>query len=73
MPNLLVMLIISAIGLGYFLYGQRRQEFVFIVIGVVLIIYPYIIRPSYVRPIHIFIIIGLLLMAIPFVARLMRR
>lgn len=41
--TLLLGVLFSAIGLGYFIYGKKQQQIVPLVCGIVLIIYPYFI------------------------------
>jgi len=65
-PSLLLSLLFSSIGLGYFLFGKRQQEFVFLGTGLALMIYPYI-----VSGVLTMTIIGLVLSVGPFVARRM--
>jgi len=65
-PSLVVSLIFSSIGLGYFLFGKRQQEFVFLGAGLALMIYPYIVSGTFTVT-----AVGLVLLAGPFVARRM--
>ena len=41
--NLLLIVLFSAIGFGYFIYGKRQQEGVPLFSGLLLMIYPYFI------------------------------
>jgi len=63
-PSLVSSLIFSSIGFGYFLYGKRQQQFLFLIAGLALMIYPYIISGAWTIT-----IVGLVLLAGPFVAR----
>lgn len=65
-PSLVLSLIFSSIGLGYFLYGKRQQQFVFLLVGLALMIYPYIVSGT-----ATITAVGLVLSAGPFVARRM--
>jgi hypothetical protein len=65
-PNLVLALVFSSIGLGYFLFGKRQQEFLFLFAGLALMIYPYIVSGAWTIT-----IVGLVLLAGPFVARRM--
>jgi hypothetical protein len=65
-PSLILALIFSSIGLGYFLYGKRQQQFVFLLAGLALMIYPYIVSGAFVMT-----VVGLVLLAVPFAARQM--
>jgi len=62
-PSLVLSLIFSSIGLGYFLYGKRQQRFQFLLIGLALMVYPYLVSGT-----TTLTIVGLLLTAGPFVA-----
>ena len=50
----------SAIGMAYFIYGKKSVEFTYLIVGVLLMIYPYIIRNSVTMS-----VIGLVLTASP--------
>ncbi len=63
-PSLFLSLIFSSIGLGYFLFGKRQQEFVFLGAGLALMIYPYIVSGAW-----MITVVGLVLLAGPFVVR----
>jgi hypothetical protein len=65
-PSLFLMLIFSSIGFGYFLYGKRQQEFVFLLTGLGLMIYPYIVSGTFAVT-----AVGLVLLAVPFATRQM--
>ncbi|MDP4267644.1 MAG: hypothetical protein Q8880_09455 [Bacteroidota bacterium] len=36
-------MIISTIGLAYFIYGKKAEEFTYLIAGIVLMVYPYLI------------------------------
>ena len=63
-PYLVLSLIFSSVGLGYFLFGKRQQEFLFLFAGLALMVYPYIVSGTWTMT-----AIGLVLSAGPFVAR----
>jgi hypothetical protein len=65
-PYLVLSLIFSSIGVGYFLFGKRQQEFLFLFAGLALMVYPYIVSGTWTVT-----TIGLVLSAGPFVARYM--
>jgi hypothetical protein len=65
-PSLVSSLIFSSIGLGYFLYGKRQQEFLFLFTGLALMVYPYVVSGT-----ATVTTVGLVLSAGPFVARYM--
>jgi hypothetical protein len=55
-------LLVSTIGLGYFIYGKKMQENTFLIAGLAMMIYPY-----FIGNMIIMLIIGLALAASPFV------
>jgi len=57
-------LLISSIGLGFFLYGKKQRAVVPLVCGVALMIYPY-----FVPNVGALIAIGIALAAIPYFLR----
>ncbi len=61
---LVLSLVFSTIGFGYFRYGKRQGDSLPLVVGVMLMVYPYFIT----SPLAV-VVVGLLLMAGPFVAR----
>jgi hypothetical protein len=65
-PSLVLSLLFSSIGLGYFLFGKRQQQFLFLLTGLALMIYPYIVSGT-----GTITVVGLVLSAGPFVARRM--
>lgn len=58
-------LIFGSIGGGYFLYGKKRPNFLAMVCGLALIVYPYFCANTWAV-----VGIGLVLMAIPYFVRL---
>jgi hypothetical protein len=65
-PSLILTLIFSSVGLGYFLFGKRQQEYLFLFAGLALMVYPYMVSGT-----ATVTIVGLVLSAGPFVARLL--
>ncbi|MDR3586648.1 MAG: hypothetical protein P4L59_15245 [Desulfosporosinus sp.] len=61
---LIFSLIISSVGFAYFVYGKKTVEFLFLIFGLALMIYPYFI-PDLVTS----VIIGVLLVIAPFVLK----
>ncbi len=59
---LLWSLLVSSIGLGYFLYGKKFENLIALISGLLLMIYPY-----FIQNILISIIIGIILLVVPFV------
>lgn len=39
-------MIISTIGLAYFIYGKKTEEYIYLIAGMVLMVYPYFIRST---------------------------
>jgi hypothetical protein len=65
---LLISLIFSSIGLGYFIYGKKQKHKPAYLAGIGLIVFPYVVYdPAYM------IIIGLALMALPKAAKMIGR
>ena len=62
--QLMLGIMASSIGTGYFVYGKRQQRFMAIVSGIALCSYPY-----FVSNIYLFIVLSVLLIALPFVLR----
>ena len=62
---LLLGVLFSSIGFGYFLYGKKQQKSVPLICGIVLIIYPY-----FIENISIMLALGLVLCVIPKFLRL---
>ena len=58
--NLFLGLLFGAVGSGYLVYGKRQQNALFLVVGVILIVYPYFIASAV-----FLVLIGLALAAIP--------
>jgi len=58
---LLLGLLFSMIGIGFFMYGKRQKALVPLACGLVLMIYPYFVSNAIVM-----IIVGIVLMAIPY-------
>ncbi|BDU51709.1 hypothetical protein [Haliovirga abyssi] len=59
--TLLISFIISTIGLGYFMYGKKSYNSMFLVIGIILMAYPY-----FIQNIMWMLIVGVILAIIPF-------
>ncbi|MDK1684051.1 amino acid transport protein [Acinetobacter terrestris] len=63
--QLLLGVLFSSIGLGYFLYGKKQKVTVPLVCGLVLMIFPYFVEST-----AIFTIIGIILSLLPYFLRL---
>jgi len=59
--SLLVGVVASAMGVGYFIYGKRQTKIVPMVAGVLLCVYPY-----FIDSLLWSVLVGLLLIAAPF-------
>ena len=62
--SLLLGLVFSAIGAGFFMYGRKQQRPVPLLCGLVLMVYPYFISNN-----GLLIAIGVALIAIPYFVR----
>lgn len=63
--QLLLGLVFSCIGLGYFMYGKKQKVIVPLVCGLVLMIFPYFIENA-----TLITVIGILLSIIPYFIRI---
>jgi hypothetical protein len=59
--NLFLIVIFSAIGFGYFIYGKRQREGMPLVAGILLMLYPYFVSSTLGL-----IVVGIMIMAVPF-------
>jgi drug/metabolite transporter (DMT)-like permease len=62
--SLIWSLIISSIGLGYFLYGKKATNIIALISGLILMIYPY-----FVQNILVSIVLGVALIIAPFIIK----
>lgn len=62
--SLLLGVVFSSIGLGFFLYGKNQKAFVPALSGVVLMIFPYFVSST-----PVMVLVGLLLIALPWFFR----
>jgi len=58
--NLFLGLLFGAVGSGYLVYAKRQQSALFLVVGFVLIVYPYFVASAV-----LLVVIGLCLVAVP--------
>ena len=58
-------MLFGAIGLGFFIYGQRQRAIIPFVVGVALFVFPYIISNVY-----LLVFVGVVLVAIPYFIRI---
>ena len=63
--SLLLGLLFSSIGLGFFIYGRRQKVAMPLLCGLALMVYPYFISSN-----ALLIAIGVALMAIPYFVRI---
>ena len=63
--TLLVSVLFSSIGAGYFLYGRKQAHVIPLLTGIALCVYPYFLSNGYA-----IVIVGLLLTALPWLIRL---
>lgn len=57
---LLLGVIFSSIGLGYFMYGKKQKNVVVLVCGLILMVYPY-----FIENIFLLVILGMVLILLP--------
>ncbi len=62
--SLMLNLIISSIGFGYFIYGKKSVEFSFMIAGAIMMIFPYFVREDLLS-----ILLGIVLCAAPIVLK----
>ena len=62
--RLLLIVLVSAIGFGYFRYGRKQQHLVASLCGIGLMGYPYLVDGTF-----WLVVLGLSLMAAPFIVR----
>ena len=58
-------MLFGAIGLGFFIYGQRQRAIIPFVVGVSLFVFPY-----FISNVYLMVIVGVVLVAIPYFIRL---
>ena len=63
--QLLLGVLFSSIGLGYFIYGKKQKVIVPFICGLILMIFPYFIESNW-----LIIIVGTLISLIPYFIRL---
>ena len=62
--RLMLFVLFSSIGMGYFIYGKKQVKFMPMITGIVLCVFPYFVSNPY------FLAgIGIILMALPFLIR----
>ena len=64
--NLFLIVLFSAVGFGYFIYGKRQQEWIPLFSGLLLMVYPYFVSSALAM-----VTVGLLLVVGPFVTKRM--
>jgi len=62
--SLMLSMIISSIGFGYFIYGKKVVEFGFMIAGAIMMVFPYFIRDDVLS-----ILLGILLCVAPIVLK----
>ena len=63
--TLMVSVLFSAIGTGYFVYGKKQRQVVPLLTGLALCVYPYFLSNGYA-----IVVVGILLTAVPWLIRL---
>ena len=59
--TLLIGIVTSAIGVGYFIYGKRQTKYAPLLAGLALCVYPY-----FIDSVTLLVVIGVALTAVPF-------
>lgn len=59
--TLIIGIVTSAIGVGYFIYGKRQTKYAPLLAGLALCVYPY-----FVDSVTLLVVIGVALTAVPF-------
>jgi hypothetical protein len=62
--ELLISLVIGTIGFAYFIYGKNTTEYVYIVVGLILMIYPY-----FIQNLTYTIVLGIIFCISPFIIK----
>jgi hypothetical protein len=62
--TLMVSVLFSSIGAGYFVYGKKQRQVVPLLTGLALCVYPYFLSNGYAM-----IVVGVLLTAVPWLLR----
>ena len=62
--SLLIIFLFSGVGFVYFVYGKKQTDLLFMLDGVALMLYPYL-----VSGLTLMILLGVILSALPFVIR----
>jgi hypothetical protein len=63
--TLMVSVLFSSIGAGYFVYGKKQRQVVPLLTGLALCVYPYFLSNGYA-----IVVVGILLTAVPWLIRL---
>ena len=62
--SLFIGLLMSSVGLGYFVYGKKSSDIQFMLTGIALMVYPY-----FFQDVMAIVIIGLILLLVPFLMK----
>ena len=62
--TLMVSVLFSSIGAGYFVYGKKQRQVVPLLTGLALCVYPYVLSNGYA-----IVVVGILLTAVPWLIR----
>ena len=63
--NLLVSIVLGAVGLGYFIYGKKQGRPIPLIVGLFLMVFPY-----FVSNVWVMLAIGAVLVCLPFLIRI---
>lgn len=62
--SLIVGFFIGSVGLAYMIYGKKSSNFLFLIDGLIMMIYPYFVDNT-----ALSLVIGLILAVVPFIAK----
>ena len=62
---LMLSVLFSSIGAGYFIYGKKQRQFIPLLTGIALCVYPYFLSNGYA-----IVVVGIILTAVPWFIRL---
>jgi len=63
--SLMLGVFFSSIGFGYFIYGKKQRVIVPLVVGLALMVFPYMVTNLY-----LYLLIGIVLLVLPYFVRL---
>ncbi len=64
MGSIFIGLLMGAIGMAYFVYGKKSTEFNFLIFGIILMVYPYL-----VNNVVLSLVLGIIFALCPFIIK----